>query len=118
MKSGESSTRSDARRDPFVPILLVFALCTAGAGCASSGRSFPTDKIPRIVTHQTTSDEINGWFGQPISIRTNARGGSTWKYDYREVETADTRTVSRIGGVLSRIFGGPWILERLGGAAR
>jgi outer membrane protein assembly factor BamE (lipoprotein component of BamABCDE complex) len=74
--------------------------------CASSGRSFPTDKIPRIEPGRTTAQEVRDWFGEPVTVRSRGSGGSTWQYDFREVDTADTRTVSRVGGVLSQVLGG------------
>jgi outer membrane protein assembly factor BamE (lipoprotein component of BamABCDE complex) len=87
--------------------LLLALLLVALVGCATSGRRFPTDQIPHIEPGLTTSDEIRAWFGEPIAVRSRGTGGSTWRYDFREGETADTGTASRVGGFLSSIFGGP-----------
>ena len=42
-----------------------------------------------------------------LSVRSRGSGLSIWRYDFVETETADTRTASRVGAALSRIFGGP-----------
>jgi hypothetical protein len=96
-------------RSPALTILLYPALLAALGGCASSGRSFATDKIPRIELGHTTSQQIHDWFGEPISVRTRGSGGSTWQYDHIDTETADTGMATRIGASLSRVFGGPWV---------
>lgn len=77
------------------------------AGCAAGGRTFPTDKIPRIEPGLTTTQQVRDWFGEPLSIRTRGLGGSTWRYEQRDANTADTGTLSRIGSTVSGVLGGP-----------
>lgn len=75
------------------------------AGCASSGRKFQTDSIPKIEPGRTTDNQIRDMFGEPVSVRTRGSGGSTWRYDFRERRTADTSFFSRLGGFIAALFG-------------
>lgn len=85
---------------------LAFALALAASGCATSGRRFEPDSVPKIAPGRTTQEEIGDMFGPPLSVRGDSAGRSVWRYDYREEVTHDTRTLSRIGAFLVRLFGG------------
>jgi hypothetical protein len=52
---------------------------TAGAGCATVGRSFPSERVQSIVVGTTTKGEITSRFGRPYR-RGIEDGDSTWTY--------------------------------------
>ncbi len=65
---------------------------TAGAGCFSVGRSFPTEPVNRIRVGETTRDDVRRWFGPPW--RTGIEDGApSWTYgQYRYALLGPART--------------------------
>ncbi len=44
-------------------------------------------------------------FGEPVKLQVQGSGGSSWKYDYREVKTRDTGIFTRIARFVLSLFG-------------
>jgi outer membrane protein assembly factor BamE (lipoprotein component of BamABCDE complex) len=84
--------------------LWIAGLCAALA-CATSGRRFDPDSVPRIRNGLTTQADVQRWFGAPGSIETRGSGLSRWRYQYEETTTRDTGMISRIGVFIARLFG-------------
>ncbi len=87
--------------------LIGFAVLLFLSGCASSGKSFQTDSLPKIRTGYTNQAQIRQMFGTPLGVRAYGSGGSEWIYDHREVITRDTALLGRITSWISAIVGGP-----------
>lgn len=86
-------------------LLGVVLLLTTGAGCASRGSNFDTDKIPRIEEGVTTRQEVDGWFGTPVTVKQRVSGFATYRYLHEESTSRDTGFFSRIGAFIAGFFG-------------
>jgi outer membrane protein assembly factor BamE (lipoprotein component of BamABCDE complex) len=80
-------------------------LVVASAGCASRGSSFDIDKIPRIEEGVTTREQVDGWFGTPVTIKQRVSGFATYRYLHEESTSRDTGFFSRIGAFIAGFFG-------------
>ena len=83
-------------------IVLLPALST---GCATRGAEFADDKIPRIEEGVTTREEVDGWFGRPVSLEQRPSGFTVYRYFHEEETSRDTGVVSRIVGFVAGFFG-------------
>jgi len=83
-------------------VALLPALST---GCATRGAEFAADKIPRIEKGVTTREEVDGWFGRPISVEQRPSGFAVYRYFHEEETSRDTRVFSRIAGFVAGFFG-------------
>ena len=83
-------------------IALLPALST---GCATRGAEFADDKIPRIEEGVTTREEVEGWFGRPVSLEQRPSGFTVYRYFHEEETSHDTGIVSRIVGFVAGLFG-------------
>jgi len=82
------------------------ALWTAVAGgCATRGVEFAADKIPRIEKGVTTRDDVEGWFGRPVSLEQRPSGFAVYRYLHEEETTRDTGFFTRIAAFVGRFFG-------------
>jgi outer membrane protein assembly factor BamE (lipoprotein component of BamABCDE complex) len=60
-------------------LALLAAAALLGAGCATVGSEFPTEKVPDIRLGETTREEIRSMFGEPW--RTGVEDGKpTWTF--------------------------------------
>ncbi len=82
------------------------ALVACALACATSGRAFDVDSIPKIRPGATTQAEVERWFGRPsgTSVRGSA-GTVSWRYDHSETHERSTRTLTRIGWFLATLAG-------------
>ena len=76
-----------------LPLTLVLAL---GAGCATVGKDFATDKVDQINIGLTTRSDIQEMFGEPW--RTGIEDGRpTWSYGkYRWSAFSDAETTDLV----------------------
>ncbi|HPG24303.1 MAG: hypothetical protein H6748_10340 [Spirochaetaceae bacterium] len=102
------------------------ALAIAFLGCAASGepeRPLPAHPFPgwvrQLETGRTRMDEVEARFGRPDEIESGVRGGTIWRYAFREVHwPADdpARPIVASDGRLARPAPGP--LDRAGRGLR
>jgi len=83
----------------------VALLQSLSSGCATRGAEFPEDKIPRIEEGVTTREEVEGWFGRPVSLEQRPSGFAVYRYFHEEETSRDTGVVSRIVGFVAGFFG-------------
>jgi hypothetical protein len=80
-------------------------LVTSPSGCATRGVDFDIDKIPRIEKGVTTREQVDGWFGRPVSLEQRSSGFTVYRYFHEETTTRDTGFFTRIGAFVARLFG-------------
>jgi outer membrane protein assembly factor BamE (lipoprotein component of BamABCDE complex) len=98
------SASSPHRR--WVALTVTFALlATTLAGCATRGVEFEVDKIPRLEKGVTTREDVDGWFGRPVSLEQRSSGFSVYRYFHEETTTRDTGFFTRIGAFIAGFFG-------------
>jgi len=101
---GMPSAASAHRR--WVALSVAIALLAISlAGCATRGVEFEIDKIPRIEKGVTTREQVDGWFGRPVSLEQRSSGFTVYRYFYEETTTRDTGFFTRIGAFIARLFG-------------
>jgi hypothetical protein len=88
-----------------ISVVLVLVGSYQLAGCSTRGSEFPIDKVPRIEEHETTVEEVTGWFGNPVKVRREASGITIYRYIHEEATTRDTGVLSRMGAFIGRFFG-------------
>jgi outer membrane protein assembly factor BamE (lipoprotein component of BamABCDE complex) len=89
-----------------VAVVVGLALSTSLAnGCATRGVEFAVDKIPRIEKGKTTRDEVDGWFGRPVSLEQRPSGFTVYRYLHEEETTRDTGFFTRVAAFVGRFFG-------------
>jgi outer membrane protein assembly factor BamE (lipoprotein component of BamABCDE complex) len=74
-------------------------------GCATRGAEFSVDKIPRIEDGVTTREQVEGWFGRPVSLEQRPSGFAVYRYLHEEETSRDTGIFSRIAGFVAGFFG-------------
>jgi len=74
-------------------------------GCATRGAEFADDKIPRIEEGVTTREEVDGWFGRPVSLQKRPSGFTVYRYLHEEETSHDTGFISRTVGFVASLFG-------------
>ena len=80
-------------------------LATSPSGCATRGAEFDIDKIPRLEEGVTTREQVDGWFGRPVSLEQRSSGFTVYRYLYEEKITRDTGFFTRIGAFIAGFFG-------------
>ena len=80
-------------------------LAVVVVACASTGRKFSPDLIPRIHICQTTQDEVRQLFGQPVGLGARGSGGTEWRYEFEETKTRSTESLSKITCFVTSILG-------------
>ena len=80
-------------------------LVISPAGCATRGVGFDVDKIPRIQKGVTTREQVDGWFGRPVSVEQRSSGFTVYRYFHEETTTRDTGFFTRVGAFVAGIFG-------------
>jgi outer membrane protein assembly factor BamE (lipoprotein component of BamABCDE complex) len=80
-------------------------LATSLNGCATRGVEFDIDKIPRIEKGVTTREQVDGWFGRPVSLEQRSSGFTVYRYLHEETTTRDTGFFTRIGAFVASLFG-------------
>jgi len=73
--------------------------------CATRGSSFDIDKIPRIEKGVTTRQQVDGWFGTPVSMTKRPSGFAIYRYLHEEESVRDSGFFSRIAAFVAGFFG-------------
>jgi outer membrane protein assembly factor BamE (lipoprotein component of BamABCDE complex) len=73
--------------------------------CATRGSRFDADKIPRIEEGVTTRQQVEGWFGTPVSMTKRPSGFATYRYFHEEESVRDSGIFSRIAAFVAGFFG-------------
>lgn len=73
--------------------------------CASRGSQFDIDKVPRIEKGVTTREEVEGWFGPPVSMTQRPSGFAIYRYLHEDETARDTGFFSRVGAFIAGFFG-------------
>lgn len=98
----DASTSPRRRLAALLGLVLLHALFT---GCAQRGSNFAADKIPRIEKGVTTREQVDGWFGRPITVKQRTSGFATYRYLHEENTSHDTGVFTRIGAFVAGFFG-------------
>ena len=80
-------------------------LPTPLAACATRGADFAVDKIPRIEKGVTTREEVEGWFGRPVSLKQRPSGFAVYRYLHEEETSRDTGLFTRVAAFVAGFFG-------------
>jgi outer membrane protein assembly factor BamE (lipoprotein component of BamABCDE complex) len=96
---------SIARRRSAVAIVGLALLPAWLSACATRGAHFAVDKIPRIEKGVTTREEVEGWFGWPVSLEQRPSGFAIYRYFHEEETSRDTGIFTRIAGFVAGFFG-------------
>jgi outer membrane protein assembly factor BamE (lipoprotein component of BamABCDE complex) len=96
---------SSPRRRWVAALTGVALLPALSTGCATRGAEFPVDKIPRIEKGATTREEVEGWFGRPVSLEQRPSGFAVYRYLHEEETSRDTGIFSRIARFVAGFFG-------------
>ena len=73
--------------------LSLLLIVTALAGCGTTkttGRDFDASKIHDIKKGVTTSNELVGLLGQPLSKTVKSAGGEVWEYSWKKTTSSTT----------------------------
>jgi len=89
----------------FALIVGLALLATSLSGCATRGVDFEIDKIPRIQEGVTTREQVDGWFGRPVSLEQRSSGFTVYRYLHEETTTRDTGLFTRVGAFIASFFG-------------
>ena len=90
----------------WVAVIVGLALLAISlSGCATRGVEFDIDKIPRVEKGVTTREQVDGWFGRPVSLEQRSSGFTVYRYFHEEKTTRDTGFFSRIGAFIAGFFG-------------
>jgi hypothetical protein len=78
-----------------IKYILLSVVFAALVGCASrtitSGREFDVAKIGEIKKGITTSDELEGLFGKPLTKTVQSAGEVTWNYAWKKGTATTTQ---------------------------
>lgn len=80
-------------------------VCVFAMACATSGRPFNADAIPKIERGKWRQADVQRQFGQPQGVSVRGSGYQVWRYRSEERSSTDTGTLTRIGAFIARILG-------------
>ena len=76
-----------------ITLAAVALLLLVTASCATIGRQFPKETVPRIKTGTTTMQEVKEMFGSPWRTGLDS-GQKTWTYGYYKYRLLGETTTS------------------------
>ena len=96
---------SGPHRRWFAGLWCLALLAAPPTACASRGSKFDIDKVPRIEKGVTTREQVEGWFGPPVSMTERPSGFAVYRYFHEDETSRDTGVFSRIGAFIAGFFG-------------
>jgi hypothetical protein len=79
--------------------------CVLALACATSGRTFNVDSIPKIQRGAWRLADVQREFGRPQGVSVRGSGYTVWRYRSEERSSTDTGTITRIGAFIAGLLG-------------